>query len=173
MSYNPAAGGDLILQEKKVVAVPAQTLNFTGLDGDSNIAYMFFVQVVETVATSVNYFWTPNGIPAAGGNQTSERVAAFGGVITGASAAIMYMAGIPATTGVGTNIWMTINCNSATSRAYHCFSVERRALNSPQWRNYGGMWDDVGTNLTSVQLSSNNVAGYNVGTIATCYRLTA
>jgi len=169
-----AGGGNFVLQEKKVVSVAAtQDLDFTGLDGNAVIAYVFFVQIVETIASSVNYFWEPNGIPNAGGNQSSERIAAFGGSITGASATIMYMAGIPATTGNGACIWMVVHPNAASVRAYHCFSIEKRATNSPQWRNYGGMWDDTSANLTSIKLNSNNAAGYNIGTIAACYKVTA
>ena len=170
MSYAPPlpAATGLELVEKKVIGVDSTTTNFTGLAGNSVSCYVMFVQMAETLATNPSYYWQPNAIAT---NQTTQYVYTNVTTLGTAVQTRFYLAGIPATTGVGCSWTAVIYSNIITPRFYMSWSVERRSAVEPAIRAYGGQWDEQVTELTSILITSTQTGGIGAGSVLSLLKL--
>lgn len=161
ISNLPASGGGgaLELISSVVIGTAVSSYNFTGLDGDADGHYILRYTILTPADTS-SRSWTvrPNGLPNSSDFDSDNglnrwRLANIGG------AASFHISGeirISAATGV--------------YRFFEALQKGHHATYGYSSEQLSGVWKDSTTNITSLEIESNNL-GLEVGTKLDLYKL--
>ena len=135
---------------------------------DSSVTcYVMFAQIAEAVATNPSYYWQPNALATDQNTIRIHHLTTLGAV----AQTKLYLAGVPATTGIGCCWTAIIYANVATPRFYMSWSVERRSSTEPAIRAYGGMWDEQVTQMTSIKVMATQTNGIGTGSVLALYKV--
>ena len=141
-----------------VVPVSTRTLLITGLDGDSDMFYRLTMQIYNDWGSAAWYSLEPNALRITAFNTLYFRVTP-GGLSSGTFGALMYYLGY-----VNINGYGLIDVILGAKKGIPRISSSINHNNLPEMYLCTGTWNDVTTNITSLQIEGSNQNAIGAGT---------
>jgi hypothetical protein len=166
----PGAGVWEFVQEQQVAGAAVTDIDFTGLDGDTDIRYRIFARVVKGATGAISYSVQPNQIAS---NQDVSRMLAGG---TGSVLDEPYTFLLMTRSGlaVGSVHTCTADLDAATGQIRGWRSknslISTSAAGSAEY--IGGGWNESATNITNLRFHSNVGSGWGIGTVIQLWKAT-
>ena len=147
-----------ILISTGVVPVSTRTLSIAGLDGDSDMFYRLTMQIYNDWGSAASYSLEPNGLRSVLFDTLYLKATPVS-LTSGLVSALMYWLGYVNIYGYGL-IDVVLSAKKGTPRISH--STTANTL--PETYLCTGTWNDVTTNITSLQIEGSNQNAIGAGT---------
>jgi hypothetical protein len=143
--------------------------NNTPLDGDLDEEYLILGDIFTGAAAAIDFTWRPNG---ASTGQECNRTTASNNGIFGALHAELRISN-QASLAIGTlhRIESTIRAKSGQFRTFIGESVLMEGATVTEHHTFGGGWDDIAANITSIEIRASVASGIKDGSKLTLYKI--
>jgi hypothetical protein len=152
--------------ERKVVAIAAQTLTFSGLAGNADEKYLLTWQAIH----GTNNSWTLELNALAADLSMIYIAGAAAGVAGGPDTAFTIAPAYG--DGQHSNGEIFVSCLLGARKSYHCrTSISRADFGVMQTLVYGGHWNNTADEVTSIRVNGGGAGAIKAGSVFTLYSL--
>ena len=149
--------GGLVLIENKIITSDSQVQTFSGLDGDSDVAYLLKGTIKSNAGAAADLTLEPNNIST---NQTAVLIQGDGTSVTTVTETTLEFGAVLGNGEMCFDLFI-FSSKSINSIARQRIGMSKCSIEGPRVRMYGFHWNETTTNITSleVQASSANAIG--------------
>lgn len=158
--------------ERKTVVANATTLTFSGLNGDTDEAYMLVWSMKNSTSSVTDLSWRPNGVTT---NQTGTRMPITSGSPSASTRTVLDLGrvGIAASNeAAGVSFFYARKVVNSVARNRHAWSdsVEFQNTAVARWFS-ASTWAETSTNITSIDIVASVANAIADGSRFTLYRV--
>ena len=163
-----STGGGLAIVEAKLFTSNATTYTFSGLDGDTDGAYLLQGQILNAAASTADYTIRPNGATT---NQTGTLAYWTGTTPAALTGTTLRVANITNAKQGYFSVNISAKCNPSGQAAQRYFTgTGVTDYASVSLSVIGGRWNEGATNITTIDFVSSQADGLGEGTLLRLYR---